>query len=368
MVGGGGGGHVAVVGEGFADEGAGGVAGHDDEGVAEVDGAALAIGEAAGVEDLEEDVVDGGVGLFDFVEEDDGVGAAADGLGELAALVVADVAGRGADEAGDGVLVEVLGHVEADHGVLVVEEEFGEGAGEFGLADAGGAEKEEGADGAVGVLEAGAGAADGLGDGGEGVVLADDALAEVVLEVEEAGLLGLLKAVDGDAGAAGDDGGDLVGGDLLLEEALGVGDGGEVLLGVLELAGGGGEEGVLDFGGGGEVAGVFGGLLADAEGVAFGGGLADLGEEDLFVVPAGLELGELGGEGVLFGGEDLEALAGGFVGLLAEGDGLHLELHDLAVEGVDLDGLGLGFDLEAGEGLVDEVDGLVGEEAVGDVA
>jgi hypothetical protein len=56
------------------------------------------------------------VGLFDLVEEDDGVGAAADGLGELAALVVADVAGRRADEAGDGVLLHVLGHVDADHG------------------------------------------------------------------------------------------------------------------------------------------------------------------------------------------------------------------------------------------------------------
>ena len=77
--------------------------GHDDDGVAEVDGAALRVGEAAVVEDLQEDVEDVAVRLLDLVEEDDGVGAPADGFGELAAFLVADVAGRRADEAGDGV-------------------------------------------------------------------------------------------------------------------------------------------------------------------------------------------------------------------------------------------------------------------------
>ena len=94
--------------------------------------------------------------LLDLVEEDDGVGPAADGLGQLAAFVVADVARRRADQARDGVLLHVLAHVDADHGVLVVEEEFGEGARGFGLADAGGAEEDEAADGLLGIAEAGA--------------------------------------------------------------------------------------------------------------------------------------------------------------------------------------------------------------------
>ena len=44
-----------------------------------------------------------------------------DGLGELAALVVADVARGGANQARDGVLLHVLAHVDAHHGRLVVE-------------------------------------------------------------------------------------------------------------------------------------------------------------------------------------------------------------------------------------------------------
>ena len=77
---------------------AGEVARHDEDDVGEVDGAALTVGEASVVEHLEQEVVDVGVGLFDLVEEDDRVGPAADRLGQLAALFVADVAGRRADE------------------------------------------------------------------------------------------------------------------------------------------------------------------------------------------------------------------------------------------------------------------------------
>ena len=83
--------------------------------VAEVDRAALAVGEAAVVEHLQQHVEDLGVRLLDLVEQDHRVRAPAHGLGELAALLVADVAGRGADEARDGELLAVLAHVDADH-------------------------------------------------------------------------------------------------------------------------------------------------------------------------------------------------------------------------------------------------------------
>src|SRR5919204_627139 len=73
---------------------AGNVRGHDHHGVLEVDGVALTVGQAAVVEHLEQDVEHVRVGLLDLVEQDHGVRAPAHRLGELAALVVADVAGR----------------------------------------------------------------------------------------------------------------------------------------------------------------------------------------------------------------------------------------------------------------------------------
>ena len=170
------------------------VRGHDDDGVPEIHRAALAVGEPAVVEDLQQHVEHVVVRLLDFVEEDHAVGLAADGLGELAAFLVADVAGRRADQPGDGVFLHVFAHVDAHHVLLAVEERFGQRAGQLGFADAGRAEENERADGALRVLEAGAGADDGVGHGLHGFVLADDALVQNLVEPQELFLLAFEQA------------------------------------------------------------------------------------------------------------------------------------------------------------------------------
>ena len=150
--------------------------GHDDDRVAEVDAAALGVGQVPVLQDLEEDVEHLGVRLLDLVEEHDRVALAAHGLGQLAALVEADVAGRRADQAGHVVALHELAHVDLDERVLAAEHELGQRLGELGLADAGGAQEDERADRALGVLEAGASAAHGPGDRGDRLLLADDPL------------------------------------------------------------------------------------------------------------------------------------------------------------------------------------------------
>ncbi len=84
------------------------VGGHQDQGVLEVDLVAVGVGEQAVLQDLEEQVGDVGVRLLDLVEQDQRVGLAPDALGELPALLVADVARRRADQLGDRVLLHVL--------------------------------------------------------------------------------------------------------------------------------------------------------------------------------------------------------------------------------------------------------------------
>ena len=103
----------------------------------------MAIGQAAVIEHLEQHVEDVGVGLFDLVEEDHLVGPAAYRLGQRATLVIADIAGGCADQAGDRVLLHVFRHVDADHRGLVVEQELGQGARQLRLADPGRPEKQE---------------------------------------------------------------------------------------------------------------------------------------------------------------------------------------------------------------------------------
>ena len=95
----------------------------------------------------------------------------------------------------------------------------GERLGELGLADAGGAEEHERADRPVRILQAGAGAAHGLRHGLHGLVLADDALAELVFHVHELLALAFEHLVDRDAGPARDDLRDVVGRHDLLDHA-----------------------------------------------------------------------------------------------------------------------------------------------------
>src|SRR5207245_4609910 len=94
---------------------------HDDDRVAEVNRPALAVREAAILEDLQQDVEHIRVRLLDLVKENHAVGPAAHRLGELAAFLIANVARRRTDEPGDRVLFHVLRHVDTHHGLLVVE-------------------------------------------------------------------------------------------------------------------------------------------------------------------------------------------------------------------------------------------------------
>ena len=64
----------------------------------------------------------------------------------------------------------------------------------------------------------------------------------------------------------------------------------------------------------------------------------------------------------------LQALGGSRVGLLHQSLLLDLHLRELARDGVDLDRHGVQLHAQAARRLVHQVDGLIGQEAVGDVA
>ena len=109
---------------------------HEDR-LGEIRGLAAAVGEPAVLEDLQELVEDARMRLLDLVEQHDRERLLAHRVGELAARVVADVAGRRAEQPGAGVLVGELAHVEADVRALVAEDELRERLRELGLAHAG---------------------------------------------------------------------------------------------------------------------------------------------------------------------------------------------------------------------------------------
>src|SRR5258706_5055069 len=74
------------------------ITGHDNDRVFEIDRATLSIGQASIVEDLQQHVEDLRRGLFDLVEEYNAKGPAANRLGKLTSLLIADIAWRGTNQ------------------------------------------------------------------------------------------------------------------------------------------------------------------------------------------------------------------------------------------------------------------------------
>ena len=137
------------------------------------------------VHDLQQRVPDLRVGLFDLVEEQHLIRPSAHLFGELAALLVANIAWRGAKEFADGVSFAIFAHIDSQKCVFAVEEEGGQDPGQFGFADAGGPEEEEGANGPAGVFQAAARSADRIADSLYGPLLANNSQPEVVFHSEQ---------------------------------------------------------------------------------------------------------------------------------------------------------------------------------------
>ena len=117
---------------------------HHDDRVLEVHRIAEPVRQLAVLEDLQQDAEQVRMRLLDLVEQDDRVRSPLDPLRELAAFLVADVAGRRADQLGNGVLLHELRHVKPDQGFLAAEQARRQGARDLGLAHPCRAEEQEG--------------------------------------------------------------------------------------------------------------------------------------------------------------------------------------------------------------------------------
>ena len=189
------------------------VGGHDDDGVAEIHRVAARIGEVALFHDLQQHVVHFGMRLLDLVENHDGVRAAAQGFGQLAGILVANVAGRRADQPRSCMSFHELGHVELDEGILAAEHELSQGLGRFCFADAGRAKEDERANRPARVFESRPRPPHRLGDGLDRLALADDGLVQFLFHLEQTLRLCLGNLHDRHTRPHGDHLGDVVGAD-----------------------------------------------------------------------------------------------------------------------------------------------------------
>mmetsp|Transcript_1391 Transcript_1391/g.4210 ORF Transcript_1391/g.4210 Transcript_1391/m.4210 type:complete len:200 (-) Transcript_1391:440-1039(-) len=162
-----------------------GIGGHDDHGVLEGNLAALGVREVAVFKDLEHEVENVWMRLLDLVEKHEAVGLSPDAVRELTLLVITHIAWRAADELGDRVALHELAHVQADHRVVAAVVRLRQRLAQLRLANTRRAAKYEGGQGPVRIREAGPRSPDSLGDGYHGLILADDAPVQDILELHE---------------------------------------------------------------------------------------------------------------------------------------------------------------------------------------
>ena len=161
------------------------VGGHNDNRIFEVGHAPFVVGQAAVVEYLQQNIEYVGVGFFDLVQQNYAVGFSAHGFGQLAAFVVAHVARRGTNQAAHGMAFLVLAHVDADQGVVVVEQKFGQCFGQFGFSYARCTQKNKRTDRPFGVLHTGTASAHGIGHHPNRFLLTGHPLAQFSFQKEQ---------------------------------------------------------------------------------------------------------------------------------------------------------------------------------------
>ena len=343
------------------------VGGQNQNRVSEVHGSALTIGQATLIEHLQEHIEHVRVSLLDLVEKHDGVRTATNSLGELTASVVADVSGRSTNQTSDRVLLAVLGHIDAHHRTLIVEEELRQRLGQLCLTNASWTEEQEGTSRTVRIGNTRTRTADGIGDSLHSGILTNNATAEVELHFEQLLGLTLHHLASRDTRPGGDNLSDFLRRDLLLEHGvfLCVSDrflGGLQLLlqlrdaSVTQLC----DAPVVTF-----ALSLFG---LSAQGIELFADGADIINRGLLVLPASLQSVELLALICKFLTELVQTLLRRDVSFLLQGHFLDFEAAHDAFRGVDFLRRGVNLHTQTRCGLINQVDSLIRQEAGCDVA
>src|SRR4029077_15827803 len=129
-----------------------------DNRVSEIDLLAKAVGNLALFQNLEQEMHDIRVSLFDLIEKHNSVGAPSHRLGKLTAFFVAHIARRRTDQSRPGEFLHVLRHVDLNQSVGVAKHEFRQGTRQKRFSDPGWTQKDEGPDWATWIFQIGSGA------------------------------------------------------------------------------------------------------------------------------------------------------------------------------------------------------------------
>ena len=265
-------------------------------------------------------------------------------------------------------LLHVFGHIDAYHRPVIVKEKFGKSARRLGFSDAGRTQEHEHPDRPVAVLQARAGTPDGIRNALQCGILADDSSAQQLFHPDQLLDLALQHLGHGNAGPFRDNLCNVLFVDLFFQHPL-------VLLNLvqtsvrifqpafqlLDLS-------ITDFRHPRVIALTLGLLLFHARLLNLLLQGADRLNQFLLALPPQLHLGGFFAKLAQFLFDQRQPLAGRRVVFLAQRLALDLQLNDLALHRLQIRRQRIDLHAQARRSFIDQVDRLVGQKTVGDVA
>ena len=197
-----------------------GIRGHDDDGVLEVGGTPLVIGQPTIIEYLQQDVEDIRMRLLYLIEKHYGIRFATNSLGELSTLIIAYISRRRTNQTRDTVFLLILTHIDTRHHGLIVEQVIGQCLRQLCLTDTGGTQEDETGDRTLRILQTSTTAAHCIRYSHYGLVLTNHALVQFILQMQQFFAFALHHLGNRDACPARYNLCDIIGSHLLANEAI----------------------------------------------------------------------------------------------------------------------------------------------------
>ena len=151
------------------------------------------------------------MGLLHLVQQHQAVGPPAHCFGQLSSLLIAHIAGRRANEPGDGVLFHIFRHVQVDHCVFAAVNLLRQGPAKLGFSHPGRAGEQQAGNGTFLIPNAGEASAHRLRHSLNRLGLTHHVIFQQLFQSQEPFPFPCGQAPHGDAGAGGNHPGDIGG-------------------------------------------------------------------------------------------------------------------------------------------------------------
>ena len=308
------------------------------------------------------------MGLFHFIKENYGIRFSSDRFCQLAALFIAHISGRCPDQTGHAEFFHIFRHIDTNHVLFIVKQTFRQGLGQLRLAYARRPQEQERTDGPVGALNTRTAAQDGFGNLRHRFLLTNYPFVQDVFHVKQLVPFPFHQLGNRNTRPAFDDAGNFFLRHLISQEHIFA----TVFLRkaflflqfLLKL----GQLAVFQFRRLVQVIfplrrlnfrihilNFFPQLLHDANGV-------------LFILPFCLQRRKIIPHLRQFSLDFLQMLSGKLVVLFFQSRFFDFMLDDLSLDDIQFHGHGVHFCADHGAGFIHQVDGLIGQETVGNIS